>query len=228
MNAVTSAQKYTILVVEDDADSRDAIAGILAFAGYHVVTRTLGEDALSVLAVDGIDLVLLDLMLPDTGGYEVLRRMRELEDIPVVILSGLSDSQHKVHGLRLGADDYLVKPFDAEELLARVDARLRRVRSDQFISVGDLRLNLTAREVFLRDVPINFTRRQFDVLVLFAASPGRAFSREEVLDAVWGTRFVTPRNVNEQIRLIRQRLKNAGLDKDIFQAAPGLGYRLRF
>lgn len=216
-----------ILVVEDDADSRDAIAGILELSGYRVVLAARGEEALKLAESGGIDLVLLDLMLPDTGGYEVLRRLRALQDMPVIILSGLTQAQHKVQGLRLGADDYLVKPFDAQELLARVDARLRRVKADRHLDVGPLHLNLSTREVLVEGQRVDLTRRQFDVLALFASAPGRAFSRSEVLDAVWGTQFVTPRNVNEQIRLIRLRLKAAGLDKDIFQAAPGLGYRLR-
>ena len=204
-----------LLLIEDHHDIAEMVCEYLERCDYIMDHAADGITGLHLAVSNDYDAIILDLMLPGMDGIALLEKVRNEAKrvVPVLILTARDTLQDKVAGLDAGADDYLVKPFDAEELLARVDARLRRVRSDQFISVGDLRLNLTAREVFLRDVPINFTRRQFDVLVLFAASPGRAFSREEVLDAVWGTRFVTPRNVNEQIRLIRQRLKNAGLDK---------------
>ena len=224
---MSTDERPLVLVIEDDEASRDAIAGVLQFGGYDVTTASSGEQALAYVEADGVDLVVLDLMMPGTGGYEVLRRLREREDMPVIILSGLTATEHKVQGLRLGADDYLEKPFDAEELLARVDARLRRARTTKMLVVGDLRLNLDTREVFFNSEPVTLTRRQFDVLALFASAPGKAFSREEILERVWGTRFVSPRNVNEQIRLIRVRLKAVGLDKDVFEAAPGLGYRFR-
>jgi two-component system alkaline phosphatase synthesis response regulator PhoP len=216
-----------ILIIEDDKDSRDALAGILTYTGYVVKACGTGEEALVAFDKAKYSLVILDLMLPDTGGYEVLRQLRLIRDVPIIILSGLSGTKHKVHGLRLGADDYLSKPFDAEELLARVDARLRRSKDEQQLVCGPVRVDVSERQALVNDVPVALTRRQFDLLSLLMSEPGRPFTREHILERVWGTSFVSPRNVNEQVRLLRKRLKAAGLDEDIIESAPGFGYRSR-
>lgn len=216
-----------ILIIEDDQDSRDALAGILAYAGYSVTACATGEEALAAFERATYSLVILDLMLPDTGGYEVLRQLRLIRDVPIIILSGLSGTKHKVHGLRLGADDYLSKPFDAEELLARVDARLRRSKAEQQFVVGPVSVDVSERQTLVHGTPVALTRRQFDLLALLMSEPGHPFTREQILERVWGTSFVSPRNVNEQVRLLRQRLKAAGLVHDIIEAAPGFGYRSR-
>ncbi len=221
------SQGGSILIVEDDRDSRDALEGILTYSGYTVKACATGEDALAAFMRETFSLVILDLMLPDTGGYEVLRRIRTVRDVPIIILSGLSDTKHKVHGLKLGADDYLSKPFDAEELLARIDARLRRAKSEQQYSCGPVSVDVIERQTLVHGEPVALTRRQFDLLALLMSAPGRPFTREEILERVWGTTFVSPRNVNEQVRLLRQRLKAAGMTTDIIEATPGFGYRSR-
>lgn len=218
--------KGVVLVVEDDELSRDATVEILRHSGYTAIAAATGEDALRLAAAEPPDLVLLDLRLPGADGYEVLRRLRAVRDVPVMILSGLISPEEKALGLRLGADDYLGKPFDPVELLARVEARLRPARTRRVLTVGPVRLDLLRREAFVRDEPVNLTNRQFDVLALLAGDPGRAFSREEILREVWGTEFVTKRNVNEQVRLLRARLTAHGVDADIVQTATGLGYRV--
>jgi DNA-binding response OmpR family regulator len=230
VSAETSEQAqhhHPILIIEDDQDSRDALAGILAYAGYPVTACATGEEALAAFETDKYSLVILDLMLPDTGGYEVLRQLRLIRDVPIIILSGLSGTKHKVHGLRLGADDYLSKPFDAVELLARVDARLRRSKAEQQFAVGPVFVDVSERQTLVHGNPVALTRRQFDLLALLMSEPGHPFTREQILERVWGTSFVSPRNVNEQVRLLRQRLKAAGLVDDIIEAAPGFGYRSR-
>jgi two-component system, OmpR family, response regulator ResD len=226
---VDTAAQYggAILIVEDDQDSRDALEGILTYSGYFVKACATGEEALTAFLQETYSLVILDLMLPDTGGYEVLRRIRMVRDVPIIILSGLNGTKHKVHGLRLGADDYLSKPFDAEELLARIDARLRRAKSEQQHSCGPVTVDVSERQALVHGKPVALTRRQFDLLALLMSAPGRPFTREQILERVWGTTFVSPRNVNEQVRLLRQRLKAAGLENDIIEANPGFGYRSR-
>lgn len=216
-----------ILIVEDDRDSRDALEGILTYSGYVVKACATGEDALAAFVQQTYSLVILDLMLPDTGGYEVLRQIRTVRDVPIIILSGLNGVKHKVHGLRLGADDYLSKPFDAEELLARIDARLRRAKSEQQYSCGPVSVDVVERQALVHGEPVALTRRQFDLLALLVSTPGRPFTREEILERVWGTTFVSPRNVTEQVRLLRQRLRAGGMMNDIIEATPGFGYRSR-
>ena len=223
---MTGESKGVVLVVEDDDLSREATVEILRFGGYAATGAPTGEDALMIAAAQPPDLVLLDLQLPGADGYEVLRRLRQSRDVPVMILSGRVTAEEKALGLRLGADDYLGKPFDAVELLARVEARLRPVRTRRTITVGPVRLDLSRREAFVHEDRVDLTNRQFDVLALLASDPGRVFSREEILRAVWGTEFVTKRNVNEQVRLLRARLATHGVDAGIVQTAPGLGYRV--
>lgn len=216
-----------ILIVEDDADSRDALTGILQLAGYLVTPCATGASALQAAAREPHDLVVLDLLIPDSDGFAVLAALRGDHDIPVIILSGLTDPGQKAYGLRLGADDYLGKPFDAQELLARIEARLRRRRSETLLTAGTLKLDLERRQARVEEVTVALTRRQFDVLAHLVRRSGKVVDRESLLDSVWGTRFVSPRNVNEQVRLLRQRLEATGRPVPRIESVPGLGYRLR-
>lgn len=215
-----------ILVVEDDAASREAVAAILSIKGYRVVAVGTAEAAVESARRDVPDLVLLDLRLGAADGFEVLERIRSFLDVPVIILSGRVTPEEKALGLRMGADDYVGKPFDAGELLARIEARLRPARTRRIVEIGPVRMDLSRREAFVGSDRVDLTNRQFDVLALLASDPGRAFSRDEILREVWGTEYVTKRNVNEQVRLLRARLSGHGVGADIIETAPGLGYRV--
>lgn len=215
-----------ILVVEDDAASREAVTAILSLKGYRVVPVGTAEAAVESARRDAPDLVLLDLRLGAADGFDVLSQIRSFQDVPVIILSGKITPEEKALGLRMGADDYVGKPFDAGELLARIEARLRPARTRRIVEIGPVRMDLSRREAFVGENRVDLTNRQFDVLALLASDPGRAFSRDEILREVWGTEYVTKRNVNEQVRLLRARLGMHGIGADIIETAPGLGYRI--
>lgn len=215
-----------ILVVEDDEDSRDALVALLTYAAYDATSAPTAEAAEAAVLSERPDLIVLDLRLPGRDGYDVLARLREVTDIPVIILSGLVSPTDKARGLRLGADDYVGKPWDAIELLARIEARLRPARTRRIIEAGRLTIDVGRREVRIGDTVVSLTNRQFDVLALLASDPGRVFRREDILHEVWGTVYVTTRNVNEQVRLLRDRLEQCGAAPDLIETVPGLGYRL--
>lgn len=215
-----------VLVVEDDEDSRDAVVGLLEHAGYDVIAAPGAGQAVSILRSSEVDLMLLDLRLPGADGFDVLAEIRSTRSIPVIILSGLVSPQDKALGLRLGADDYVGKPFDAVELLARVEARLRPTRTRRLIRLGALSIDVARREVIVGSRTVDLTNRQFDVLSLLASDPGRVFTRDEILASVWGTTYVTSRNVNEQVRLLRERLAGTSAGLNVIEAVPGRGYRL--
>lgn len=216
-----------ILVVEDDADSRDSLSGILNLAGYEVTACGDGPTAIAAAQAVEFDLVLLDLLIPGADGFQILALMREEHGMPVIIISGLNDPAQKAYGLRLGADDYLGKPFDAQELLARIEARLRSAPVETVLTVGPLTVDLKQRQASLDGSPVTLTRRQFDLLAALCSQAGKVVSREDLLDRVWGTRFMSPRNVNEQVRLLRQRLEAGGGPVPRIEPVPGVGYRLR-
>lgn len=223
---LTATAPARVLVVEDDEDSRDAVVAVLEHAGYRVVAAPNAHQAVAVIRSGDIDLLLLDLRLPGPDGYDILAEIRETRSIPVIILSGLVSPQDKALGLRLGADDYVGKPFDAVELLARVEARLRPTRTLRVIRLGSLTIDVARRQVFMGSRGVELTNRQFDVLSLLASDPGRVFTRDEILNSVWGTSYVTSRNVNEQVRLLRERLSAIGAGLNLIESVPGRGYRV--
>lgn len=226
-DATAGSPPRRVLVVEDDAGSRDVAVEILRQGGYAATGLDTAEGMLAAVRADPPDLVLLDLGLPGMQGLEALGRLRDFSDVPVLILSGRVTPQEKARGLLAGADDYLGRPFDMVELLARVKARLRPPRTRRILTVGALTLDLARQEARWDDVPVGLTQRQFGLLALLAGDPGRVRSREEILQAVWGSTYVSERNVIEQVRLLRTRLGAVRPDAaDLVQTVPGRGYRI--
>jgi two-component system, OmpR family, alkaline phosphatase synthesis response regulator PhoP len=222
----------TILVVEDDRSLREGLAMNFRLRGYRVLTAADGDEGLRAAFDEKPDLIVLDLMLPGTDGLEILSELREREvEVPVLILSARDRLQDKVRGLEIGADDYLTKPFQLPELLARVEVMLRRRRGERRtagrLGFGGVRLDTEARVATLRGAEVPLSAREFDLLCLLAGSPGRAFTREAILEKVWGWGFEgTARTVDNFIRSLRQKLEDNPSDPRHILTVRNVGYRL--
>ena len=214
--------KATVLLVEDDDAIRELVAFHLSRAGLDVLEAADG--AAGRRGLDGADVVVLDWMLPDTSGIAWLRALRsgERAATPVLMLTARASELDRVEGLEAGADDYLVKPFSAAELVARVRALLRRVRPQQRFVVGSLSVDVETARVAVHDSEVALTRREFALLAFLAGHPGRVFGRGELLDRVWGEDFVgTERTVDQHVAQLRARIGPARIE-----TVRGRGYRL--
>ncbi len=222
-----------IIVIDDDAKITSMLKRSLAFEGYAVATASNGQEGLKILLQEEPNLVVLDVMMPVIDGWEVCRRIRESgSEVPILMLTAKDEIADRVKGLDLGADDYLVKPFALEELLARVRSLLRR-RSDKAdtsshrVQAEDLILDMDTREVTRSGKSIELTTKEFDLLHLFMQNPRRVLSRDVIMDKVWGYDYSGESNVLEvYIALLRQKLEEHG-GKRIIQTVRGAGYVLR-
>ncbi|WP_409344893.1 response regulator transcription factor [Paenibacillus sp. MBLB4367] len=223
-----------ILVVDDDDKIISMLRRSLAFEGYTVFTADNGQEGLKQVLEQEPDLIVLDVMMPKVDGWEVVRRLREGgADTPVLMLTAKDEVGDRVKGLDLGADDYLVKPFALEELLARVRVLLRRKaqRSEQAasnrVSYEDIVMDLDTREVFRSEKRVELTTKEFDLLHLFLQNPKRVLSRDLIMEKIWGYDYSGESNVLEvYIALIRQKTEEYG-GKRIIQTVRGAGYVLR-
>jgi len=214
-----------VLVVEDDDGVAGAVGEALGAHGHHVTRVTRGADAL--LAHRDADVVLLDLGLPDADGLDVLRKLRRMAQTPVVVMTARGDERTVVRGLRLGADDYLVKPVRLAELLARIEAVARRaaaLRPDEdVVEVGDVRVELAARRVTVGGAAVELTAKEFDILAVLARHRGAAVSRQQLLDEVWGDAYLAlSRSLDVHLTQLRGKLGRPGVVNTI----RGFGYRL--
>jgi DNA-binding response OmpR family regulator len=222
-----------ILLVEDEPDIADLLSLHLADLGYRVDAVSDGALGLQKALATPYALIILDLMLPGMSGTEVCRQLRERERAtPILMLTAKSEERDKVLGLDLGADDYVTKPFSIRELLARVRALLRRVELDQpeeapaEIAFGDLVIEPAKRKVRVAGEPVELTAKEFDLLNLFAQHPGRAFSRQELLDKVWGYQYAGySHTVNSHINRLRSKIEPDPSAPRYVQTVWGVGYR---
>jgi DNA-binding response OmpR family regulator len=219
-----------VLVAEDDPDLCYLLRTTLEDAGFAVHESHDGPSALEVIAGQPVDIVLLDLGLPDMDGYEVLRELRLDSDLPVIVLSGRRSEVDRTAAFDHGADDYVTKPFSAVDLLARIGAVLRRARPTPVVTRlawGDLLIDLRAREVAVAGRRIQLTPLEYELLRHLAANPGLAISREDFLREVWHSRsaWQDPETVTEHVRRLRGKLTAAGLDDDWITTIRGFGYR---
>lgn len=217
----------TILIVEDDPALREGLALNLRLEGYQVLTAADGVEGMSTAFDCRPDLIILDIMMPGLTGLDILEELREQgERVPVLILSARNTTPNKVEGLNLGADDYMTKPFDLPELIARVEVMLRRQRAVQDalpeIRFEDVVIDQATRQVIIANEVIDLSTREFDILCLLAASPGQVFSRGKILQSVWGWSYEgTERTIDNFVASLRKKLGSRQLIKTV----PRLGYK---
>lgn len=222
--------KATILVVDDEPNIREVVAEYLRREGYSTVLAGDGEEAIARSA--DADLVVLDLMLPKIDGIEVCRRIRAHRNMPVIMLTARADEVDKLIGLGVGADDYVTKPFSARELVARVQAVLRRTRAGplepgDIVQIGALRINPGLRTVQRDGETIDLTAREFDLLHFLASHPGQVFTREQLLDQVWDFHFPGDTStVTVHIRRLREKIEPDPVRPTYVKTVWGVGYKV--
>jgi len=227
----------TVLIIEDDQKIADLVKIHLNDMGYELEHASDGQAGLDLALKHNYALIILDLMLPKLDGMEVCKRIRTTKKhMPILMLTAKSEELDKVLGLELGADDYLTKPFSIRELIARIKAIFRRMEVDKqepefvdekkIIEFGDLKINLEKRRVFLEGEPLELTAKEFELLALFAKNPGRTYSRQELLDIVWGYQFIGyEHTVNSHINRLRNKIEEDTSNPTYVQTVWGVGYR---
>jgi len=224
----------TILLVDDDPDILTVLEGNLLLAGYRVITAGTAEEALKACNPDEVDLVVLDLVLPDMDGIQVCCRITEnYESLPVIMLTARDSVTDKVLGFECGADDYVVKPFEFLELQARIKACFRRQEKrheklPRRIERGPLVIDRTAYRVWLSGNLVDLTKKEFDLLYFLASHPDQVLSREDIRHALWGKRqlYSWSRTIDVHIQHLRHKLKKGPDSPELILTIPGVGYRL--
>ncbi|MEQ1503560.1 MAG: response regulator transcription factor [Myxococcota bacterium] len=217
-----------ILLVDDDPSLREVVRYALDRAGFEVVEAADGRQALDRFARSAVDLVVLDVLMPEMDGLEVCRAIRKTSQVPIVFLSSRGEEVDKVLGLEMGGDDYVAKPFSPRELVSRVKAVLRRTRpatGAAVVEAAKVRLDVEAFRVWASDVEVTLTVTEFRILEVLVRRPGRVFTREELVARAYeGPHHVSDRTLDSHIRRIRQKLREGGLDP--IETVHGLGFRL--
>lgn len=219
-----------ILVVEDEKKIQDIIKSYLVRDGFHVDVVDNGRDGLDFVRQKEPHLVILDLMLPEMDGFDVMREIRKRSSVPIIILSARVDAEDRVAGLELGADDFVAKPFNPQEVVARVRSVLRRVGNEQpadLVSVGKLEVNIANAEARWDGALLPLTNTEFKLLGALASHPGRVYSRESLLEALRGASYAgDARTIDAHIKNIRRKLQEASLTEGQIATVPGVGYKL--
>jgi DNA-binding response OmpR family regulator len=220
------ASAARVLVVDDEHALRRLLRLYLEKEGYEVVEAHDGHGALSLLRRGGIDLALVDVMLPGLDGFEVVRRIRTESGLPIILITARGEETQRIAGLELGADDYVVKPFSAPEVVARVRALLRRTRGhvggQEPLQIGIVELDEEARRVMVDGREVELTRREFDLLAALLRGPNRVHTRDALLEQVWGSTYLQPKTVDVHIAGLRRKLGDALT----ISSLRGVGYRL--
>lgn len=217
-----------VLVVDDERSLRRLLRTYLEKDGFGVLEAENGLDALALLRRGGIDLALVDVMLPGIDGFELVRRIRQTSAVPIILLTARGEEASRVAGLEVGADDYVVKPFSAPEVVARVRAQLRRAAgfdediSPNLLLVGPIEVDVSSRRCSVEGRQVELTRREFDLLAKLAAAPNRVYTRGELLDRVWGSEHLSPKTVDVHVAGLRRKVGPALR----ITALRGVGYRL--
>ena len=224
---------YTILVADDEKDIRSVLALYLEDAGYEVVEAADGAEALHVLQTQDIDLCLLDIMMPEFDGYQVLKRVREEDDVPVIVVSAKGQDAEKILGLNLGADDYLVKPFNPLEAVARVNTNIRRAKgampqrkhATTTLVCRDLELDREACALTCSGRPIAITPAEFRIMAMLMEHPGRVFTKQQIYECGWDEDYIAAEN-SVMVCISKLRAKLADDPQAYITTIRGLGYRL--
>jgi DNA-binding response OmpR family regulator len=229
------AKTTRILLVDDEQPVQKLLSYPLEKEGYEVVQALDGHQALSAFEQQTFDLVVLDIMLPRMDGLEVCKRLRARSRVPIIMLTAKTEEIDKVLGLELGADDYITKPFSMREFRSRVRAALRRAEmaapldaDEQPLERGDLRIDFAKRSTALRGRPVELTYVEFEILSALARAPGRVFSRDSLLERVWGdSSYRDPRTIDVHIRHLREKIEHDPKDPQYLITVRGVGYRFR-
>jgi two-component system, OmpR family, response regulator len=225
-----------ILLVDDEQAVQTLLTYPLRKEGYEVVEAKDGQAALDRFGEERFDLVVLDIMLPKLDGIEVCRRLRTRSQVPIIMLTAKGDEVDKIAGLEMGADDYITKPFSVREFRSRVKAALRRgsmaaggaVTGSEPIRAGELEIDFERRSVLLSSEPVQLTYVEFEILAALAAAPGRVFTREMLLEHIWGdSTYRDPRTVDVHIRHLREKLESDAKQPEYLFTVRGVGYRFR-
>ena len=231
------ADERRILIVEDDEDISMIEEAYLQAAGFATVVEADGEQALSIIKEQSFDLILLDVMLPGRSGYEICKEIRDTINVPILMVTARTESVDKIRGLGLGADDYISKPFDPAELVARVNANLRQynrlvqqppeANKPEEIRIGDIRILVDSWKVYKKDQEIRFPNREFELLKFLAMNPNRVFSKEELFEKIWGYDYMgDSATVMVHINRIRDKIEDDSKNPKILETVWGAGYRL--
>ncbi len=231
VNARTGKMLAKILVIEDDVNGAELVRFQLKQAGYDVRMAIDGAEGLRQAYAWRPDLILLDILMPTLNGWKVCERLRAITDVPIVFLTALDEEQYLVRGLKMGADDYIVKPYDGRELLARVEAILRRQAMNTMSPTGvyvydNLEINFDRRTVTREDETVTLTPLEFKLLSCLAEKPGKSFSHHYLLRRVWGADDQSPGSIKLYIWYLRQKLEVDPSNPEIILTERGVGYRL--
>lgn len=221
-----------ILIVDDEWNMRNLVKIYLYKEGFQLEEAGDGREAIDMFHSGSYDLIVLDIMLPDMDGWEVCETIRKTSQIPILMLTARDDVQDRVRGLSIGADDYLVKPFAPEEMVARIQALLRRQpneahpRGNHFLEFPNLSINRESREARVNGNLVDLTPKEFEILFLTASQPKRVFTREILLDSIWAmNEFRDTRAADSHIKNIREKLRTAGLPYNPLKTVWGVGYK---
>lgn len=222
---------YHILIIEDDVEINRLLTEFLEENGYYVVSQYNGLHILDILQENKIDLVLLDIMLPYKSGDSVLADIRKQSTVPVIIISAKGTTQNKVDLLRLGADDYITKPFDMEEALARIESNLRRIqfqmKPQRQLQYNNLILDVEKNTVHLAGQELMLTAKEYGILELLLKYPDKVFSKANLFQSIWNTEYLSEDNtLNVHISNLRNKMKSVSPDEEYIDTVWGIGYRL--
>ena len=225
--------KLKALIVDDEWNMRNLLRIYLTKQGFEVREVSNGKEGLEIVEQEPFDIILLDLMMPDMDGWEVCKRIREKLMTPILMLTARTETKDKVQGLGSGADDYVTKPFDPEELIARVFALIRRSAHFQTQSLAEMKIEAPdmtiypeGREVIIHSQPVELTQKEFDLFLLLAQNPQRVYSREMLVENLWGHDYSgESRVIDTHVKNIREKIQRAGLSYSPLQTVWGIGYK---
>ena len=226
-----------ILIIEDEADIAELERDYLCINGYDVVIESRGNTGLARAMEESFDLIILDLMLPGIDGFEICRKIRESQNIPILLVSAKKNEVDKIRGLGLGADDYITKPFSPSELVARVKAHLARYerlisqgipKVHETIEIRGLKIDLAARRVYIGGEEKNFTAKEFDLLTFLAQNPNRVFTKDELFEKIWGMESCGDiATVTVHIKKLREKIEVNSSNPQFIETIWGVGYRFK-
>lgn len=221
-------RSFQILVADDEKEILELVSSYLIKEGYTVIPADDGLQVLTILKNQKIDLVVLDVLMPNLDGFATCEKIRGLSNIPIIMLTAKSHERDRIHGMKIGADDYIVKPFSPKELLVRIEATLRRTydfnaKSSSLLQVGELTINTKGRKVVLKEQIIDLTRKEYDLLLFLVKNRNQVFNREQLLDHVWGMEYHkgTLRTVDTHVKTLRFKLLEYG---QMVKTVYGVGY----